>query len=549
MESDEMIPIEIKYGGEDIDLEDELDEVAELPPPKKAKTKSKNKTNNKDNKRRTSYVWSFFELLPTKDKEKAYMELLCAAITMHELPFRFVEYVGIREIFSYLCVDVPNISKNTAKNDLVKMYKREKERMKSVLTSAPTRVCLTSDLWTSTATDGYMCVIAHFIDANWVLQKRVYKLLSMWGVENKIFCVTLDNASSNDVSIDMLRTQLINKKALVCNGEFFHLRCCAHILNLVVQDGLKEIDVVQKIHESIKYVRESQGRKKKGSRQDVPTRWNSTFLMLQNALSYRRAFQHLELTDYNFKYCPTVDEWKKAEKIKKFLAVFYDATLVFFGTKYPTANLYFPQVFIVYFTLKKESDNEDEYMRKMANQMLLSFIDWCYQKLYGYASSLQYLKVREKLFALFGEYVSNVPTPSTSSGMVGPATQETEEQYAKEGSLNLIPFIVWIWVGKHQKTQLELYLDEPRVDRNAKLDILAFWKGNEFRYPELAAMARDILSIPISTVASESTFSVWGRVIDQFRSALKPDVVEASVCTRDSLYADIGNVFFYLHVG
>ena len=71
MESDEMIHIEIKYEGEDIDLEDELDEVAELPPPKKAKTKCKNKTNNKDNKRRrTSYVWSFFELLPTKDEEK-----------------------------------------------------------------------------------------------------------------------------------------------------------------------------------------------------------------------------------------------------------------------------------------------------------------------------------------------------------------------------------------------------------------------------------------------------------------------------------------------
>ena len=100
-------------------------------------------------------------------------------------------------------------------------------------------------------------------------------------------------------------------------------------------------------------------------------------------------------------------------------------------------------------------------------------------------------------------------------------------------------------VGRQaQKTQLELYLDEPRMDRNAKLDILAFWKGNEFRYPEFAAMARDILSILISTVASESTFSVGGRVIDQFNSALKPDVVEASICTREWLYADMGNVFF-----
>ena len=57
----------------------------------------------------------------------------------------------------------------------------------------------------------------------------------------------------------------------------------------------------------------------------------------------------------------------------------------------------------------------------------LPFIDWCYQKLYGYASSLQYLKVREKLFALFGEYVSNVSAPSISSKMVGQATQEIEE--------------------------------------------------------------------------------------------------------------------------
>ena len=57
-------------------------------------------------------------------------------------------------------------------------------------------------------------------------------------------------------------------------------------------------------------------------------------------------------------------------------------------------------------------------------------------------------------------------------------------------------------------------------------------------------MARDILSIPISMVALESTFSVRGRVIDQFKSALKPDVVEALVCTRDWLYADICNVFF-----
>jgi hypothetical protein len=77
-------------------------------------------------------------------------------------------------------------------------------------------------------------------------------------------------------------------------------------------------------------------------------------------------------------------------------------------------------------------------------------------------------------------------------------------------------------------------LDEPRIinAEDGDFDILSYWKGNEFRYPIVAAMAHDVLSILISNVALESTFSVGGRVIDQYRSLLKPDIVEALVCTR-----------------
>ena len=55
----------------------------------------------------------------------------------------------------------------------------------------------------------------------------------------------------------------------------------------------------------------------------------------------------------------------------------------------------------------------------------LRFVDFCYQKLYGVGGSYEYLKVREKLFALFVEYVSNVPTPSsTTSNNRGKAVQD-----------------------------------------------------------------------------------------------------------------------------
>jgi hypothetical protein len=57
-------------------------------------------------------------------------------------------------------------------------------------------------------------------------------------------------------------------------------------------------------------------------------------------------------------------------------------------------------------------------------------------------------------------------------------------------------------------------------------------------------MARDVLSILIFTIASESTFSIGGCVIDQYRSSLKPDIVEALVCTRNWLYGEQGNISY-----
>ena len=65
-----------------------------------------------------------------------------------------------------------------------------------------------------------------------------------------------------------------------------------------------------------------------------------------------------------------------------------------------------------------------------------------------------------------------------------------------------------IWKGL-QKSQLELYLDEPRMPWNIKLDVLAFWKSNQFHYPDLAHLAHDILSILVLIVASEALFSVF----------------------------------------
>ena len=86
-----------------------------------------------------------------------------------------------------------------------------------------------------------------------------------------------------------------------------------------------------------------------------------------------------------------------------------------------------------------------------------------------------------------------------------------------------------------KRSELELYLSEPLINDDDDFDILKWWKMNSARFPNLSKLARDVLAVPISTVASEATFSTSGRVLDSFRSSLTPKIVEALVCTQDWL--------------
>jgi hypothetical protein len=65
--------------------------------------------------------------------------------------------------------------------------------------------------------------------------------------------------------------------------------------------------------------------------------------------------------------------------------------------------------------------------------------------------------------------------------------------------------------------------------------ILDWWKVAGTRYPTLRKIARDIFAIPVSTVASESTFSTSERVLSEHRSRLTSDMLESLMCSQDWL--------------
>uniref|UniRef100_A0A803MNZ9 hAT-like transposase RNase-H fold domain-containing protein n=1 Tax=Chenopodium quinoa TaxID=63459 RepID=A0A803MNZ9_CHEQI len=488
-------------------------------------TESKKKTSNvtslnklgihfKRQRKLTSDVWANFEFLDKPDEQDVgqiiidssssgsmmnrvptidydiVREMLSIAVVKHDFPFQFAEYSAVRKLINYINPDVKLVSRNTLKADVLKMFKREKDKLKEELSVVKGRISLTSDCWTSITTDGYMSLTAHFVDNQWNLQKKilnfrflppphtsvhmsdhVYDFLKEWGIQKKIMCITLDNASSNDVFADVIKNELdlVRETVKYCKGSQARkqrfLTCVAHV----------ELD------------------SSRGLRQDVPTRWNSTYLMLENVLYYKKAFLHFQKFDANYIHCPTNEEWGRIEKLFRFLKVFFDVTNVFSGTNYPTANVYFPNVLKIRLLLKEELENSDNFMHKMAARMnekfakywtkfsiimavavildprfKYEFVEWAFKKVYGEIEGTNELvKFKERLDYLYGAYVTEAST-TTPRTRRRSSRQPNEEQVDVASDSFMMDFDNFSSRKSYvaAKSDLQIYLEEPLIPPN-----------------------------------------------------------------------------------
>ncbi|WOL12743.1 zinc finger BED domain-containing protein RICESLEEPER 2-like [Canna indica] len=95
------------------------------------------------------------------------------------------------------------------------------------------------------------------------MTSELEKVLKEWGIE-RVFSISADNAFSNQKMIDTLRKKFTVTGKVVASGKYMHVRCIAHIFNLVVQEGLNDVKTsVIKIQNAVKYVRSSPARLKK----------------------------------------------------------------------------------------------------------------------------------------------------------------------------------------------------------------------------------------------------------------------------------------------
>ncbi|XP_022728910.1 zinc finger BED domain-containing protein RICESLEEPER 2-like [Durio zibethinus] len=490
------------------------------------------------------------------------------------------------------------VSRNTIKKDCMQVYEAEKKKLKALLKTV-SKISLTTDLWKSSNQKiEYMVLTAHFVDSNWRLQKRVisfvhippprrgveiadciFKCLKEWGIENKVFTLSVDNASSNDVAIRILKDTFSRNRMLLCGGKLFHVRCCAHILNLMVQDGLSEIkNVIGDVHESVSFINQNEARLNSFSDivqqlqlpdrkliLDCKTRWNSTFEMLSIAIKFKEVFSRLKERESHYECCPSHEDWEKVEKVCEILEVFNSATKIISGSDYPTSNLFLNEVYRVKVLLDKRMNDENEFVQAMVRKMKSKFdkywgecnllmsiaaildprckmrvIEFCFPRMYPDREAKENIaKVRDALYEIYDEYAreyqfGNEHSAETQVHDNGISGMNIEA--SSSGWFEFANYVKSVETAQPQQSDLDVYLAEGCFiceGDSTKFHALEWWKASTLKYRILSKMARDILAIPITTVASEATFSAGGRVIDTYRASLSPDTVQALLCGGD----------------
>ncbi|KAF7812598.1 zinc finger BED domain-containing protein RICESLEEPER 2-like [Senna tora] len=270
----------------------------------------------------------------------------------------------------------------------------------------------------------------------------------------------------------------------VCDGDYLHVRCCGHILNLVVNDGLKDLhNSISAIRNDVRYVRSSPTRlqrfkdlvqKEKIDCKalvclDIVTRWNSTYLMLEHALKFQKVFDRMEDEDDGYN-------------------VFYTITLRFSGSLYVTSNSCFHDIAHVHTMLQASAVHQDPLIREMAKNMKLK-----YDKYWGKPENMNPLLV-----------IGVVLDPRYKFGYVN-------------------------------NTFNDIYDHDPilyAIDDAPSFDVLTWWRENAKKYKCVSLIASDALVMPVSVVAFESAFSTD---FDQYEEtdSIASDVSGESTVTED----------------
>ena len=284
--------------------------------------------------------------------------------------------------------------------------------------------------------------------------------------------------------------------------------------------------------------------------QEVPTRWNSPFYMLQRLVLLKQPIHlYLEntMTEVDRRsYDLSDSQWANAKGVLNLLEAIDQVTTTLSGDKYSTLSWCLPLLYGLREAAKPDENDSstlsgiktklieqlDERFKlkkhKMDSPMVMAAaLDPRFRKL-SFLSDEERHEVQRVLIEKIS-VCDDFIAAKVSQVIEPPAKRQKSvlhrllgDEYEEGGSSVSI------------SDEVEEYFQERPIRR--KDDPFCWWKGNSNRFPHLSILAKKFLAIPATSTPSERVFSVAGIVVDRKRCALTPEMIDALVFLHKNSY-------------
>ena len=475
-------------------------------------------------------------------------------------PVSIVEDKGFKEFVQVIDQKYTPPSRRTIMRELLpSMYLSKRAELEEQLKTIE-HCSITTDLWTSRATEGYITITAHFITNTWKMRSVVLKTVHVneshtseniaavltqvtdeWNVSAKVHCATTDNAN--------------NIKRAIRINKWNHNACFAHTLNLIVTDAIKQdeelAELIQKVKQIVTFFHKStkanDNLKINQNRLNIPnhkliqqveTRWNSAYYMLERYLEQQEAIRTtLCLMDKNDLIIST-DKNAMIEELITVLQPFEAVTKEMSGEKYTSISKIIPISKALQRITSGHRDtqgSQGSLNDKLIIGMAQRFLNMEDNQLVAFATLLD---PRFKKVA----FTNKVSAENMSRQLVSESsTHHAQGSHQPEDSVPNDPppseNPLWRFFdeevasittsrtpGISAYTEMQQYLKQPVVPR--KEDPLEWWGKNAHIYPTIAKCALKYLCGLATSVPSERLFSKAGELISMRRSSIKPKNVD-----------------------
>lgn len=422
-----------------------------------------------------------------------------------------------------------------------------------------------------------------FPDSGDSLNQTIMTCISDWHLEGRVLTLALDKSFSSETVKVNLRGNLSVNNPVILSGQLLNQNCYARVLSRLAVDVLRAMSkTISKVRECVKFVKYSESHEEKfielKQQLQVPGlvnlliddqyNWDTTYHMLVAACELKEVFACFDATCPDFSMTLTMEDWKQVETLCTYLKYMYDAVHILTAQQLPTANLFFLEVSKLHMELTNAAFSQDPFLSSLIFPLLKNFdqywrdsclilavavamdprhkmklVESTFTTIFGENAEPWIRIVEDGLHELFIDYNTEMlHFTATNGDDVDEIMLNTEPYegpvdgslFVDEGGLSDFEFNISDFTSMQQfKSEMDEYLEEPLLSESKEFDILSWWRENRSKYPTLSRAASDILSMSISTVSADSVFDTEVRKMDDYRSSLDSQTLEALTCAKD----------------